>query len=74
MTTRCYGRMTESLRCIMIEVYNLPYRQEVVMSMESIVPRLRIAYFKNMEDPDIMEEIMSQLISLEEDKFIAGFH
>lgn len=42
--------------------------------MEYIVPRLRIVAFTNIVDPDIMKERMSQLITLEEYKFIAGFH
>ena len=44
------------------------------MPMEYIVPSLRIANFKDMEDHDIMKERMAQLISLEEDRFIEGFH
>lgn len=54
--------------------FRLVYGQEVVIPMEYIVPGLRISSFTNMEDPDIMEERMSQLISLEEDRFIVGFH
>lgn len=42
--------------------------------MEYIIPSLRIATFIDMADPDILKEIMLQLIALEEDKFIAGFH
>ena len=42
--------------------------------MECIIPSLRIVDFTHMPDPNIMKEKMSQLISLEKDKFIAGFH
>lgn len=42
--------------------------------MEYIVPSLRIATFTNMADTNIVEERMSQLIILEEDMFIEGFH
>ena len=38
------------------------------------MPNLSIASFTSMEDPDIMEEIISQFLALEEDIFIAGFH
>ena len=44
------------------------------MPVEYILPILRIAAFTNMVEPNIMEERMSQLIALEEDIFIAGFH
>jgi len=42
--------------------------------MQYIVPSLRIATFIDMQDTDIMEERMSQFFSLEEDRFIEGFH
>lgn len=38
------------------------------------MPSLRIATYKDMVYLDIMKERMSQLLGLEEDKFIAGFH
>ena len=44
------------------------------MPMEYIVPSLQITTVMDMEDNDIMEEILEQLIALEEDCFIAGFH
>lgn len=45
-----------------------------MISMQYIVPSLRIATFIDMQDTDIMEERMSQFFSLEEDRFIEGFH
>ena len=48
--------------------------KEAIMTMEYIVPSLRIATFTNMEEPDIMEECLVQLVALEEDRFIANFH
>ena len=48
------------------------YGQEAVMPMEYIVPNLRIVAFTVMTNPGTMEETMSQLISLEEDRFIVG--
>lgn len=38
------------------------------------MPILRIATLIDMGDPDIMEEGMLQLLALEEDRFIVGFH
>eukprot|EP00253_Pinus_taeda_P029889 PITA_29889 len=54
--------------------FRLVYGQEEDMPMEYIVPSLRIAAFTNMAVSDIMEERMAQLLDLEEDKFITGFH
>lgn len=44
------------------------------MPMEYIMPSLRIAISIDMSDPDIMKERMSQILALEEYRFIAGFH
>ena len=55
-------------------LFRLVYGIEAVMPMEYIVPTLRIAVVTNMADFDIMEERMAQLLALEEDRFIAGFH
>jgi len=51
-------------------LFRLVYGQEVIMSMEYIVPSLRIAAVMNMVDSDIMEEILEQLLALEEDHFL----
>ena len=44
------------------------------MPMEYIVPSLCIAAFTNMAEPNIMEELLAQLVALEEDRFISNFH
>ena len=44
------------------------------MPMEYILPSLRIAQITGMLDTDIVEERLAQLLALEEDRFIAGFH
>jgi len=54
--------------------FRLIYGQEVVMPMEYIVLSLRIATVRDMVDPNIMKERMSQILALEEVRFIAGFH
>ena len=43
------------------------------MPMEYILPSLRIAQITEMADID-MTERLAQLLNLEEDRFIAGFH
>ena len=44
------------------------------MPMEYIVPSLRVAVLMEMIDVDAIEERLLQLIHLEEERFIAGFH
>ena len=44
------------------------------MPMEYIIPSLHISTFTNMAEPDIMEEQLTQLMALEEDRFLANFH
>lgn len=44
------------------------------MPMEHIVPSLRIATFTRMKDRGALEERLAQLIELEEDRFLTGFH
>ena len=44
------------------------------MPMEYILPSLRIAQITEMTDTDTVEERLAQLLALEEDRFIAGFH
>lgn len=44
------------------------------MPMEYIVPSLRIAVVTDMADHDTMENQLAQLVELEEDCFLIGFH
>ena len=52
----------------------LVYGQEVVMPMKYIVPNLRIDTITEMIDVGAIEEILSQLIQLEDERFVAGYH
>jgi hypothetical protein len=54
--------------------FNLVYGLEVVVPMEYLVPSLRIATFTDMDDTGAVHERLAQLVELEEDRFIAGFH
>ena len=54
--------------------FNLVYGQEAVTPMEYILPSLRIAQITEMTDTDTVEERLAQLLTLEEDRFIARFH
>ena len=53
--------------------FRLVYGQEAVMTMEYIVPSLRISTFIEMDDPDMMKERMAKILELEEERFIVGF-
>ena len=44
------------------------------MPMEYILPSLRIAQITGMADIDTVQERLAQLLDLEEDRFIIGFH
>lgn len=52
----------------------LVYGVEVVVPMEYIVPTQCIAAFTIMENRKALEERLVQLMVLEEDRFLAGFH
>ena len=44
------------------------------MPMEYIVPSLKIATLTGMVDEEIVNERLLNLVELEEDRFIVGFH
>ena len=53
--------------------FRLVYGKEAVIPMEYIVPSLRISTFTEINDPALMIEILTKILKLEEDRFIAGF-
>ena len=55
-------------------LFKLVYGQEAVKPMEYIIPSLCITTTKGMDDAEALEECIVQLIQLEEDRFIIGFH
>jgi hypothetical protein len=54
--------------------FKLFYGLEVVVPMEYLVPSLRITTFIDMDDIRNVQDRLAQLVELEEDRFIAGFH
>jgi transposase InsO family protein len=54
--------------------FKLVYGLEVVVPMEYLVQRLRIVAFIDMDDTVSIHERLAQMIELEEDRFIVGFH
>jgi transposase InsO family protein len=51
--------------------FKLVCRPEAVVTMEYLVPSLRIAPFTGMDDTGTFQDRLAQLMELEEDKFIA---
>jgi hypothetical protein len=45
-----------------------------MMRMEFIVPSLHIIAITELSDIGAIEERLAQLVQLEEDRFLAGFH
>eukprot|EP00253_Pinus_taeda_P029983 PITA_29983 len=54
--------------------FRLVYEIEVVMPMEYIVTSLHITDLIEMMDCETLEGSLTQLMELEEDRFLAGFH
>jgi hypothetical protein len=54
--------------------FKLVYGLEVVVPMDYLVPSLRISSFIGMDDTNVVQESLVQLMELEEDRFIIGFH
>ena len=54
--------------------FSLVYGQEAVMPMEYIIPSFRVAQITGIADTYTMNERLAQLIALEEDRFVVGFH
>jgi hypothetical protein len=54
--------------------FKLVYGSEALVPMEYLVPSLIIAAFTGMDDTGVVQDRLAQLMELEEDRFIAGFH
>jgi hypothetical protein len=54
--------------------FRLVYGQEAVVPLEYLIPSLCIATITNMTERGTTQEILSQLMELEEDMIMVGFH
>jgi transposase InsO family protein len=54
--------------------FKLVYGLEDVVPMEYLVPSLRIVAFTDMDDTSTIQERLTQLVELNGDTFIVGFH
>jgi transposase InsO family protein len=72
--TILWAYRTTCKKLTMQTTFKLVYGLEAVVPMEYLVPSLRIVAFTDMDDTGTIQERLTQLIKLEEDIFIAGFH
>jgi hypothetical protein len=68
------GLQTTSKKLTGKTPFRLVYGKEAVMPMEFILPSLHIATITDLSDSGTIEERLSQLVQLEEDRFVTGFH
>ena len=54
--------------------FKLVYGQEAVVPLEFLVPSLHVATITNMTERDVVKERLSQLMEIEEDRIMVGFH
>ena len=54
--------------------FRLVYGQEVVVPLDYLIPSLCIVTITYMTKNGVVQEILSQLMDLEEDRIMAGFH
>jgi hypothetical protein len=54
--------------------FKLVYGQEAVMPLEFLIPNLHIAAITQMTERGAVHERLNQLLSMEEDQILAGFH
>jgi hypothetical protein len=55
-------------------LFKLVYGQEVVMPLEFFVPSLRVAASTQITERGAVKERLNQLLTMEEDRILAGFH
>jgi hypothetical protein len=54
--------------------FKLVYDQEAVVPLECLVPSLHVATITQMTECNTIQERMNQLLAMEEDRILAGFH
>jgi transposase InsO family protein len=69
-----WAYITTCKKLTMQTPFKLVYGLDVVVLVEYLVPSLRIVSFIDMDDPGAIQERLAQLVELEEDRFITGFH
>ena len=54
--------------------FRLVYGQEAVVPLEFLVSSLRVATITNMTEQGVVQERLSQMMRMEEDRILAGSH
>jgi hypothetical protein len=54
--------------------FKLVYGQEAVVPLEVLVPSLRVTTITHMTERGAVQERLNQLMTMEEDQILAGFH
>jgi hypothetical protein len=54
--------------------FKLVYSQEAIVPLEFLIPSLRVAAITQMTERDAIQERLHQLLAMEEDRILAGFH
>ena len=72
--TVLWAYRTNCKKLTMKTPFKLVYDLEAVVPIEDLVPSLRIATFTDMDDTGVVQDRLAQLVELEEDRYIAGFH
>lgn len=54
--------------------FRLVYGKEAIIPMEFLVPSLDVTFFTKMMDKGAFKNRLNELMQLEEDGFLAGFH
>jgi hypothetical protein len=55
-------------------LFRLVYGQEAVVPLEFVVPSLRVETITNMTERGAVQERLIQLMEMEEERILAGFH
>jgi hypothetical protein len=54
--------------------FRLVYGQDAMVPLEFLVPSLCVATITNMKEKGVVQERLSHMMSMEEDRILVGFH